>query len=285
MRILPILCSVIFISACSTTPRVGDISGADYPIEIKPSSSEALKQLKKVGITGVRDLSVEEFNEIKKDYDQFLSLNQESRGASNSTTYALASTAVGSGVGLSLGYAGGLALLGKLAADERPRNYNFADDYKSESLIYSPMGSEEFMEYLVKKIPVAMSRFEQKMKSSYSIKTPKKPYHASGVVEDKNYYTYAGITSVPKGSVKGSTLTQYVFTIYCKKAAFNSVCEVESKVKIGTNERPFVSLMIKELANSLPKNSLLYMNPRKDIYQLPSIYKAGGEHMLLVEAQ
>lgn len=289
MRILPILCSVVFITACSTTPRVGDVSDVDYPIEIKPSSSQALAELKATGITGVRDLTSEEFSEIKADYDKFIKLNGETRGDSNSSTYALSSTAVGTGLSLSLGYASGLALLGSLAADDRPRNYGFADDYRSETLIYSPMGSDELLKFLAKGMPAAMGQFEEKMKHSMLIKKPRKPSHSLGRADDKgnkrkkDFYGYVGITSASKGSVKGSRLTQYILYIYCDKASSNAVCEVSSKVKVGTSERPFVSLMIKELANILPEQSLIYMSPRRDIYQLPSIYKANGEYLLLVE--
>mgnify|MGYP007000286398 CR=1 len=73
-----------------------------------------------------------------EDYKKFQSLSAAGREGGNSTAYAATSTAIGSGLGLAMDFAGGLALLGKLAADDRPLNYDFADDFRSSYALYSP---------------------------------------------------------------------------------------------------------------------------------------------------
>lgn len=159
MRLLVILGAAIAMVACSSTPKVGKDSGAGYPIQIQATSSKALIKLNETAITGVRDLSVSEFEGHKGDYEKFLRLSADARSGGNSTAYAATSAAIGSGLGLALDFAGGLAILGKLAADDRPLNYDFADDYRSSYALYSTQDMDAFMKALGQRIPTALENF------------------------------------------------------------------------------------------------------------------------------
>jgi hypothetical protein len=293
MKYIYITFLTLLISGCSATPKVGDMSGATYRVSTLGNSSEALKTIAHTPITGVRDLTLDEFNDIKSDVVSFNMVAKAGQDKGlDSSSYALASTAVGSSLGLSLDYAAGLAILGKLAADDRAYNYVFSNDFHSEATVYSKLNSEEFLTYVTKSIPESMSKFENKMNSLYGIDLVKKPIYVSKKAGDENnksnkdFYEYVGIAFTSKEKTGRRILTQYRMGVYCEPDGKDvSVCKVNASVKIGSKRNTAVSLLVKEFVERLPDGSVLYMPPRKDLYQLPMVYTTNGEPMLLVEAK
>ncbi|KZZ46931.1 hypothetical protein A3759_06200 [Thalassolituus sp. HI0120] len=290
MRTLVIFGAAMAMIACSSTPRVGDDSGADYPVQIQATSSKALIKLNETGITGVRDLSVSEFEGHKEDYEKFLSLSADARSGGNSTAYAATSAAIGSGLGLALDFAGGLAILGKLAADDRPLNYDFADDYRSSYALYSTQNMDAFMKELDQRIPTALENFNRILNELYGIPlddeifTHFSPANAPGNRVGVDAYESMGIVS-QKVNGKRERIEFYFSVRGGSNVQHEALAKAVIRFRVQGKHNPNVALLLAEIAKVLPEGTVMYAPPRRDVYQLPGVYLAGGEHLLLVEGK
>lgn len=277
------------------TPRVGDKSGADYPITLNAKSSEALIALSKTSIKGVRDLSVDEFEDESATVKEFEELNTQVDDPMSSEAYALGSTAVGASLGLAFKYASGVAVLGYLASDDRPMNYEFSDDFNSKGYIYSPVGSEALFDEMIKEIPDAMLSFNKKVDDILDVgisKDPSMVVEKAGAVSTSRkgvtqtatihyFFITNGVSSVSNGK---NISTQFSIIFSCPpKVKQDAVCYFRPTFTIDRNNHPLISLLVKEVAQVMPEGSLMYLPPRKDLNRIPMVYKTDGEPMYLVE--
>ena len=272
------------------TPRVGDKSGADYPIALNAKSSEALIALSKTPLKGIRDLSVSEFESELVTVKEFEELNTEVENPLSSEAYALGSVAVGASLGLAFKYASGVGILGHLASDDRPMNYEFSDNFNSTGYIYSPKSSEMLFGEMVKAIPDAMLSFNEKVDSilgigiDNEIKVFSFPANKENSKDGSQTHAFEALGTV--GSVKHGkkVITQYRISFRCKAyVSLKSTCTFEPNFTIDRNNHPLVSLLVKEIAQVMPEGSLMYLPPRKDLNRIPMVYKTDGEPMYLVE--
>lgn len=133
--------SAVLISACSQRPmKLTEGNYAVSPIVIKENSSDALKFLNSQGAYTVRDLTKGEFASVQKDVVEYSKTHQLYETDSDSgVAFAVGSAAVGTGLGLSLGYASKLSLVGMLSgiggAGYEGENYPFAWDYSSSHFL------------------------------------------------------------------------------------------------------------------------------------------------------
>ena len=289
MKSIATILSLLVITGCSMTPRVGDKSGAYYPITLNAKSSEALIALSKTSIKGVRDLSVGEFENESVTVKEFEELNSEIDNPMSSEAYALGSVAVGASLGLAFKYASGVGVLGYLASDDRPKNYEFSDDFNSTGYIYSPKGSDTLFGEMVKAIPDAMLSFNEKVDSIFKIGMEDElhvfPLPASKNSKD-DYQTHIFEAFGSVGSVKNGKkiVTQFFIILKCKsKISQSAICSFQPRFTIDRNNHPLISLLIKEIAQVMPEGSLMYLPPRKDLNRIPMVYKADGKPMYLVE--
>lgn len=274
------------------TPKVGDKSGADYPITLKANSSPALTALSKTPIKGVRDLSIDEFEDESVTVKEFEELNSEVDSPMSSEAYALGSVAVGASLGLAFKYASGIGILGYLASDDRPENYEFSGDFNSKGYIYSSKGSEELFDDLVSTIPDAMLSFNRKIDDIldvgvedelFIIKLKEGESSKKGGVKSKEH-VFFGSGSVGKWINEKRVFTKYSLSIICDpKPKRETNCVVNPQFSINKANHPLVSLLVKEIAKVMPEGSLMYLPPRKDLNRIPMVYKTDGEPMYLVE--
>ena len=297
MKSIATILSLLVITGCSMTPRVGDKSGADYPIALKANSSPALTALSKTPIKGVRDLSIDEFEDESVTVKEFEELNEQvESGPISSGAYAVGSAAVGTSLGLAFEYASGMAVLGYLASDDRAENYEFSDDFNSEGYIYSSKGSEELFDDLVSTIPDAMLSFNEKVDAilnvgidkeiwSHSVKAGT-PFKGAGDSTYRNstesIYEAIGIVS---NAINGKRVsTEFYVSLHCESnLKIDAVCAIKTRFRIDKNPHPLISLLVKEIAKVMPEGSLMYLPPRKDLNRIPMVYKTDGEPMYLVE--
>ena len=293
MKLLLIAIS-LFVVGCSTTPRVGDKSGADYPIALNAKSSEALIALSKTPLKGIRDLSVSEFESESVTVKEFEELNTEVENPLSSEAYALGSVAVGASLGLAFKYASGVGILGYLASDDRPMNYDFSDDFNSKGYIYSPKGSDELFDEMIKVIPDAMLSFNKKVDDIldvgidgelFIIKLKEGESSKKGGKKSKEHLFY-GTGSVGNWVGKKRIFTEYSVSIICDpKLNREAICVVNPQFSIDKKKHPLISLLVKEIAQVMPEGSLMYLPPRKDLNRIPMVYKTDGEPMYLVESK
>ena len=290
MKSIATILSLLVITGCSTTPRVGDKSGADYPIALNAKSSETLIALSKTPLKGIRDLSVSEFESESVTVKEFEELNTEVENPLSSEAYALGSVAVGASLGLAFKYASGVGILGYLASDDRPMNYDFSDDFNSKGYIYSPKGSDELFDEMIKVIPDAMLSFNEKVDSVLEIgiddeiKVFSFPADKESSKDGSQTHAFEALGTV--GNVKNGkkVITQYRISFRCKAyVSLKSTCTFEPNFTIDRNNHPLVSLLVKEIAQVMPEGSLMYLPPRKDLNRIPMVYKTDGEPMYLVE--
>lgn len=290
MKLLLIAIS-LFVVGCSTTPRVGDKSGADYPIALNAKSSEALIALSKTPLKGIRDLSVSEFESESVTVKEFEELNTEVENPLSSEAYALGSVAVGASLGLAFKYASGVGILGYLASDDRPMNYDFSDDFNSTGYIYSPKSSEMLFGEMVKAIPDAMLSFNEKVDFILKVGMEDElnffPLPASENSKE-NYQTHIFEAFGTAGSVRNGKkiVTEFYIVLKCKsEVPQGAICSFQPRFRIDRNNHPLVSLLVKEIAQVMPEGSLMYLPPRKDLNRIPMVYKTDGEPMYLVESK
>lgn len=296
MKSIATILSLLVITGCSMTPKVGDKSGADYPITLKANSSPALTALSKTPIKGVRDLSIDEFEDESVTVKEFEELNSEVDNPMSSEAYALGSVAVGASLGLAFKYASGIGILGYLASDDRAENYEFSDDFNSKGYIYSSKGGEELFDDLVSTIPDAMLSFNEKVDAilnvgidkeiwSHSVKAGT-PFKGAGDSTYRNstesIYESIGIVS---NAINGKRVsTEFYVSLHCESnLKIDAVCAIKTRFRIDKNPHPLVSLLVKEIAKVMSEGSLMYLPPRKDLNRIPMVYKTDGEPMYLVE--
>jgi hypothetical protein len=290
MKYFYLALTILVVSGCSTAPRVGDVSGADYPLEFSQASSDALNTLRHTRLRGIRDLNRDEFSVLKDDLAKFHEITQvtpDNRLSSNA--FAATSAAVGTSMGLALDYAMGIAILGRLAADDREINYDFSGDFNSKTILYSPLSADQFLDQLEVAIPKSMESFNKLINHKYMVDIDQKPIvvrlkaGAKGNNTDKDVYEYVSVVSK---KVDGKKIpSMFHFAAMCPPVSLKGVlCDVYIKFKLNRKENPAVSILAQEIARNLPKDSVLYMPPRKDLYQLPMIYTTSGSPMFLVES-
>lgn len=282
MKKLAVLLTFFVVSGCSMTPKVGDRSDADYPIALKSNSSPALIALSKTPIKGVRDLSLDEFEDAEDEVKKFEALDASVNGDPlNPNAYAVGSVAVGASLGLGLDYVSGVALLGRLAADNRPENFDFSDDFLSDAFIYSPISTIKLRDNLNKFVLGAVVKTDTLIESVLPIDRNK------DIPAKYSYNESNGIDN--HHSFKNSKLSEseskllISFATSCKHNISLSLCSVRIKVSIDKKETALISLLIENIAKSLPKGSLIYLPPRKDLNRIPMVYNSDGEVMYLVE--
>ena len=281
MKRLSLIALVCWVVGCSTTPRVGDVSGADYPVVISSSASDGLKMLANTPITGVRDVSQSEFYAVSGDVEKFDSLAEARNGGLDPNLYAATSAAAGVSLGLALDYASGLAILGRLAADNREFNYDFSGDFRSNPTVFSPVGKDVFLENLAESIPQAMVSFNKTMEELFKVSVNSKPV----ITQAKDVYGYRAYSKIPVGENK-SALVMFMFHVHCPTDIDSGViCDTTVRYWIDRKAHPAVSMLAYEVSRVLPEGSVMYMPPRKDLYQLPMVYDTSGEPMILVQSR
>jgi hypothetical protein len=293
MKLFSLFALSFFVIGCSTTPRVGDISGANYPVKIEANSSDGLKAIASTSITGVRDVTQSEIDDVRGDLDKFEKLVEARKEGLDPNLYAGISGATGVALGLSLDYAAGVAILGRLAADNRVRNYEFSDDFRSNHVLYSTMASNSLLEHFNTSIPLAMERFNDTASKLFGISIDNDPivisvkkgdgYNGSAPFE-RYAYEYVGVVSKP---IEGRNVSSmFHFSARCDDdLKGGSLCETNVRFLVNKKANPAVSLLAKEISLALPEGSVLYMPPRKDLYQFPMVYGTSGEPMILIQSE
>jgi hypothetical protein len=289
MKLIALLAALAFLAGCSSTPRIGDVSGADYSINVDNSSSAGLRALAKADIAGVRDLTAAEYESVSDDVDKFDKLADARDTGIDPNLYAAISGVTGASLGLSLDYAAGVAILGRLAADDREFNYRFADDFRSDAVLYSPLSVDDLMNELSLQIPGAMSEFNRMASNLFAIDIDTDPIIVSVKAGDKgnrtgkDIFEYVGVVAKDVDGRKVSS--QFHLAVLCNpRQVSDSLCEMKIRFLVDRKENPAVSLLVQEVSKSLPAESLVYMPPRKDLYQLPMVYDTSGEPMILVQS-
>lgn len=289
-RIATFLILISTLAGCSSTPRVGDISTVDYRVKVNELSSKGLTLLSKTQITGIRDLTTIEYNSVSEDVSKFNKLSNARDTGIDPNLYAAVSGVTGVSMGLSLDYSVGVAILGRLAADDRELNYDFADDFRSNAILYSPLSVNDLMSELFSKIPNAMNSFNNTANFLFAIDIDKDPVIVSlkagdkGNRSGKDIYEYVGVVSKNVDGRKISS--QFHFAVLCNPdQTSNSICELKLRFLLDREENPAVSLLAQEVSKALSVGSLIYMPPRKDLYQLPMVYDTSGKPMILVQSK
>jgi hypothetical protein len=292
MKLFSVFALSLLALGCSTTPRVGDVSDVDYPVKIIAGSSAGLKSIASTPITGVRDVTLSEFEGVSGDIDKFKKLLVAPQEGLDPNVYAGLSAVTGVSLGLSLDYATGIAILGRLAADERARNYEFSNDFRSTHSLYSPIETEQLFSEIQRAVPLAMVKFNNDINNLFGINLDEnpiivslKPGEMNGRKATKNFiYEYVGVVSKP---VEGRRVSsKFHFYVICNPDQnINTVCDAKVSFDVDRKPHPAVSILAKYVIQSLPHGSLLYMPPRKDLYQLPMVYDTSGEPMILVQSE
>jgi hypothetical protein len=295
MKSITAILLLLVITGCSTAPRLDQDSGADYAITISESSSSALIALSKTSITGVRDLSRDEFDNVKKAVERFETPNttiEDTEKRSNSKTSA--GLSVGTSFGLGSNLMSGISVFQKLGDDDIPRNFDFANDFSSQALIYSPKGSEELIDELVSVIPNALMSFNKHVDSVLHIGMDDEILNVvrkAGVTYQEGdapttSHTYKAIGSAD-GDKNGKIISsKFYYSLICDpNSTENTVCELSLIFTIDENNHPLISLLAKEVSQVMPEGSLMYLPPRKDLNRIPMVYNSDGEVMYLVEKE
>lgn len=293
MKLLIIAIS-IFIAGCSSAAKKLDPSWSrvNYPIVAKVNSSSALLALSETTIKGVRDLSVDEFEDESVTVKDFEELNSQVDSPMTPEAYAIGSTVVGTSLGLAFKYASGVAVLGYLASSDKPENYGFVSEFNEKGYIYSPAGSDNLFESLVEVIPDAMKSFNQKVDSILKIGLEddiwsfKKTAKEAELKDGSELNRFVALGSVGNVIDNKKIVSQFRVSLSCQPYLVQRVlCTLDARFTIDKKEHPLVSLLVKEIAQVMPEGSLMYLPPRKDLNRIPMVYKTDGEPMYLVESK
>lgn len=295
MKSIATILLLLVVTGCSTAPRLDQASDADYAITISETSSPALIALSKTSITGVRDLTRDEFDDVKEAVEKFETPDTTIENNDKRTT---AKTSAGFSVGTSFGLGSnvmsGFSVFQKLGDDDSPRNFTFANDFSSQALIYSPKGSEELIDELVNVIPNAIMSFNKHVDSTLQIGTDDEILNIvrkAGVTyqEDETpttLHSYKAIGSAD-GDKNGKIISsKFYYSLVCDpNSTQDTVCELSLIFTVDDNNHPLISLLAKEVSQVMPEGSLMYLPPRKDVNRIPMVYNADGEAMYLVETK
>lgn len=284
------ICSIL-ISACSQRPM--KLTEGNYtvsPIVIKDNSSDALKFLNSQGAYTVRDLTKAEFASLQKDVAEYSKTHQLYEANSDSgIAYAVGSTAVGTGLGLSLGYASKLSLIGMLSgiggASYEGENYPFAWDYSSSHFLMRKGGDidldvvKQTMDTVVEQYAALMPDIYKATitRSSEVVKVEGKFIPATDIAYTKNI-------GFKKNDGSGRSGSASIF-VQCPidGEPVHRFCKASFNIRSVNDRYLLNNAMREEFIRKLGPEYALYIPPNTGYKNVPAILYGNGLIEYLVE--
>ena len=183
---------------------------------------------------------------------------------------ALVSAGAGYAAGLSLDYLTGVGLLGALGRDNRVDNYDFASDFDSRLKAYVP-GGIRGVDGLKESFDAALKEFAQSV--GWSTDKESQAIHVSDASTLSFINVYSGV-----GDSEG-TRSSLVFVLNCLPDS--DVCWGSYRLKQGAGAGVLVTRLLTLFSEQAPE-TVFYLPPNREIYQLPAILQ-NGEMKYLVE--
>lgn len=305
-KITVIMLSVLFLAGCaSTPPKAAIMVMNDSATEISDSSSSALLDLKEAGVNGVRDLTKVEFNEWKKDIDNFESFSG-SRTGFNRLAYEAGGVGIGMAAGIGMGTLLGYGAITSMTADDRPDNYMFSWDFDGRVLVLRKGASvennhvnaailrviEKAPNDFPKEFPVGSITRNLLADSAAPRKLATESYNAKKKKVRRVYPSLAldYLLNTPTNLTPGH-LFKLEMSSFCEPESSSEFCEI--RVSFLDTMRPYGQMSIPQtntifrlIASELDEDYFIYLPPNKAIYRLPMIIRGGtGEIEYLVEKE
>ena len=294
MRIYQFIVAVMgvtLIAGCSQKPmRLTQLNNSVSPIVIKENSSDPLRLLYEQGAYTVRDLTKDEFEDVQDDVTEYMKTNQMFESKSDSGLgYAAGSTAVGTGLGLSLEYASGVALLGMLSkigsAGYEGENYPFAWDYSSKHFLMKKHGDVD-IELLGKAAEAVVNKYADQMTDLYKTTVTE----SKGLVKSDSKWipetdvSYSAITNFSRSDrarVRGAVLVRFQCPVKGEKAG--QFCTANFSIRSVNDRYPLANAMREEFMRTIGDEYAVYIPPNTAYKNVPSVLHGSGRIEYLVE--
>ena len=290
-KITTLASALLLISACSQYPmRLTQQNYSEKPIIIKENSSDALKLLSAQGAYTARDLTKDEFEDVEDDVEEYKKINQIFETSSDSgIAYAVGSTAIGTSLGLSLDFAGGLGLAGLLSnlgsAGYEGENYSFAWDYSSKHFLMNKNGKID-IELLKATTESVVGDYSALMPDIYKVVITESP----GL--EKREYKWIPKTDVSYGrfikfnrndnSGRKGTVS-ITFQCPVKGELAGGFCTASFAIRSVNDRYTLANAMREDFMRRLGPDYAVYIPPNTAYKNVPSVLHGDGKIEYLVE--